>query len=72
MVSCRKDNGGNSLAVKWLGLHAFTSEGSGSISGGGTKIPQAAAWPKKKKDNGARVDANRYPLLHRNIWHSLF
>ena len=49
MVSCRKDNGGNSLAVQWLGLHAFTSEGSGSISGGGTKIPQAAAWQKKKK-----------------------
>ena len=32
---------GNSLAVRWLGLHALTAEGLGSISGGGTKIPQA-------------------------------
>ena len=31
---------GNSLAVQWLGLHAFTAEGLGSISGQGTKIPR--------------------------------
>ena len=44
---------GNSLAVQWLGLHAFTSEGPGSIPGRGNKIPRDptshAAWPKKKK-----------------------
>ena len=39
---------GNSLAVQWLGLHAFTAEGPGSISGGGTKILQAVAGKKKK------------------------
>ena len=33
---------GNSLAVQWLGLSAFTAEGSGSIPGWGTKILQAA------------------------------
>ena len=32
---------GNSLAVQWLGLGAFTAEGAGSISGQGTKNPQA-------------------------------
>ena len=31
---------GNSLVVQWLG--AFTAKGPGSISGQGTKIPQAA------------------------------
>ena len=34
--------------VQWLGLCAFTTEGAGSIPGQGTKIPQAAAQPKKK------------------------
>ena len=33
---------GNSLAVQWLGLHALTAEGQGSVPGGGTTIPQAA------------------------------
>ena len=37
-----------SLAVPWLGLHASTSGGPGSIPGRRAKIPQAAAWPKKK------------------------
>ena len=31
---------GNSLVVRWLGLHAATAEGKGSIPGLGTKIPQ--------------------------------
>ena len=35
----RKD--GNSMAVQWLELCAFTAEGLGSIPGGGTKILQA-------------------------------
>ena len=30
------------LAVQWLGLHAFTAKGVGSVPGQGTKIPQAA------------------------------
>ena len=33
---------GNLLAVQWLGLHAFTAKGPGSILGQGTKILQAA------------------------------
>ena len=40
--------GGNSLAVQWLGLHAFTAKGWGSIPGWGTEIPTSCvAWPKK-------------------------
>ena len=42
---------GNSLAVQWLGLRAFTAEGPGSIPGRGTKIPQAAWCGKKQKAN---------------------
>ena len=35
----------NSLAVQWLGLCAFTAQGTGSITGWRTET----AWPKKKK-----------------------
>ena len=35
--------------VRWLGFHALTAEGPGSIPGQGTKIPQAAWCGKKKK-----------------------
>ena len=38
---------GNSLAVQWLGLCTFTAEGTGSIPGRGTKIPQAAQCSQK-------------------------
>ena len=40
---------GNSLVVQWLGLHALTAEGPGSIPGRGTKILQAAHSNQKKK-----------------------
>ena len=40
---------GNSLAVQWLGLHAFTAENMGSIPGRGTKIPQAAWHGQERK-----------------------
>ena len=32
------NDAGNSLAVQWLVLYAFTAEGPGSIPGWGTKI----------------------------------
>ena len=48
----RKALAGNSLAVQWLGLHAFTPEGLSSIPSGGTKIPQAV-WPKKEKKSSS-------------------
>ena len=38
---------GNSLAVRWLGLHTFTAEDTGLIPGQGTKIPQAAQHVQK-------------------------
>ena len=37
------------LMVQWLGLHAFTAKGLGSIPGWGTKAPQAVQCDKKKK-----------------------
>ena len=49
---------GNSLVVQWLGLHAFTAKGMGSIPSQGTKIPQAT-WcgqnfkkTKKERNEG--------------------
>ena len=41
----KKEMEGNSLAVQWLGLCAFTAKGLSSVPGRGTKIPQAP-WPK--------------------------
>ena len=37
--SSRIDNVWTSLAIQWLGLHASTAVGPGSIPGWGTKIP---------------------------------
>ena len=39
---------GNFLAVQWLGMHAFTAEGTGSVPGQGTKILQAVQCGQKK------------------------
>ena len=47
---------GNSLAVQWLGLCAFTAEGPGSISGQGTKIPQAMQHSQKIKKREVHSD----------------
>ena len=45
-----KDEGlGNSLAVQWLGLCAFTSRGAVLIPGRGARILQALVRQKKKK-----------------------
>ena len=46
---------GNSLVVQWLGLYAFTAKGSGSISGQGTKIPQAVQCSQKKKSHANEI-----------------
>lgn len=40
---------GSSLAVQCLGFQAFTTGGTGLITGWGTKIPQASPKKKKKK-----------------------
>ena len=45
---------GNSPVVQWLGFHAFTAKGLGSVPGQWTKIPQptsGATGEKKKKDS---------------------
>ena len=40
---------GDSLVVHWLGFHAFTAKGSGSIPGQGTKILKASKVTKNKQ-----------------------
>ena len=37
------------MVAQWLGLHAFTLKGEGSVPGLRTKIPQAAQCGHKKK-----------------------
>ena len=48
---------GNSLAVQWLGLRAFTSEDPGLIPVWETQILQAV-WLAKKKDQIAITTLN--------------
>ena len=57
-----KGSGGTFLAVQWLGLCASSALGTGSIPGGGTKIPQ----PKKKK-KGSWVRAEGYFHIKANF-----
>ena len=45
----RSQRSQTSLAVQWLTLHASTAQGTGLISGWGTKIPHAAQCGEKKK-----------------------
>ena len=47
---------GISLSVQWLGLRAFTAEGTGSIPGRGTRFLQAAQRGQKKKKKGGALD----------------
>ena len=48
--------GGNSRGVQWLGLHASTAGGTGSIPGWGTKVPHAAWHGQKKTSVGKDVE----------------
>ena len=53
--------------VQWLGLHAFTAKGTGSVPGQETKIPQAV-WCSQKKKKYNKVfeycaSHCEYPLL---------
>ena len=56
---------GISLVVQWLGLHAFTAEGPGSIPGQGTKISQATLAcpppPTSKKTKKKRDEVRGHP-----------
>ena len=53
-------------AVQWLEFHTFMTEGLGSISGQGTKIPQASQCSKtekKKKGIEKANDNNRHHVV---------
>ena len=43
------------LVVQWWGLHAFTAKDMDSVSGEGTKIPQATWHGQKKKKKTTRT-----------------
>ena len=43
--------------IQWLGLHAFTAGGMGSIPGPGTKVPHAAWQGQKKKEREREEEA---------------
>ena len=57
---------GDSLEVQWLGLHALTDKGLGSIPDWGTKIPEASECGKEinfKKWHGVHVSESSYKQL---------
>ena len=49
IIAIKRVISGTSLAVQWLRLRASTAGGKGSITGQGTKIPQAERHGQKKK-----------------------
>ena len=55
---------GISLAVQWLGLLTFISEGHGLILGWGTKIPQAVQPAEKQKE---LLDLNSNCLVNKKL-----
>ena len=57
---------GNSLAVQWLGLHASTAGGTGSIPGRGTNIPHAMRHSQKKppKNPAYIIRLHTYEIKH--------
>ena len=54
---------GNSLAIQWLALRAFTARGPGSVSGWGTKIPQAIWCGQKEKKRNCAGSLTAYHLM---------
>ena len=44
------------MAVQWLGLHASTAGGTGSIPGQGTKIPHALWHDQKQNRKGKKAN----------------
>ena len=51
--------------VQWLGLHASTTEGLGSIPGQGTKIPNATWWASKQKKKKTNTP---FPWFYQHFW----
>ena len=46
---------GNSLVVQWLGLHAFTAQGTGSIPGQELGSQSHTVQQKKKKKKASKI-----------------
>ena len=56
---------GNYLAVQWLGLHASTAGGPGSIPGGELRPRKPRGVAKKKKKR--MISVNSWLLINRKI-----
>ena len=54
-ISNSKAKQGNSIAVQWLGLGAFTAVAPNSIPGQETKIPQASQQGQKEKEKAKQI-----------------
>ena len=64
---------GNSLVVQWLGLHAGTAKGLGSIPGLGTKIPEVTqSGPPPKKRVGEVQKKNKTSCSKWNILNIIY
>ena len=54
--------------VQWLGFHALTAEGLGSIPGRGTKIPTSqGVWPPKKNCKKKKEGRIGYIVIKVNL-----
>ena len=58
-----RQQGGNSLAVQWLGLRTLTAKGPGLIPGRGTNIPTSHSVRPKKKKKGSKVMKTNFTYL---------
>ena len=61
----KADDSGNSLAVQWLRLHAFTAEGLSSSPHPRSKILQAVWGEAKKKKKTHKQKIKLMALPHR-------
>ena len=59
----------NSPAVQWLGLHAFTADGQGSIPVQGTKILQRAWHGQTRKK---KFQVGLYGIYRLSWWGYIF
>ena len=53
--------------VQWLGLCASTAGSTGSVPGGGTKIPHASRQSQKAKNKSIKLEKKKKPHINKII-----
>ena len=66
----RRTTWGNSLAVQWLGLGAFTAKGLGRSLVGELRTPQATRPAEKEKKKNRRITWMILTVLEQNLVHT--